>query len=90
MPAHFISAIAAALTEITERPVETVNETMRLDKDFDLDSYMFVQFLLTLEEKVPGLHFDPEAITQDGFNTVQTLLDYISERVVGAGQVEHA
>ncbi|MGD9918234.1 MAG: acyl carrier protein [Paenirhodobacter sp.] len=77
MSATTLKAIEAALSEVTERPVTGLTPETRFDRDLDLDSYMFVQFLLTLEDKIPGLRFDPEAIGQQEFNLASSLCDYI-------------
>jgi len=90
MEAKITTAIAAALSEITERPITNITPEMRFDRDFDLDSYMFVQFLLAMEDHIPGLRFDPEAISQAGFNTMKSLTDYIVERVPEQKEVAHA
>lgn len=74
-------AIAEVLSDVTERPVEQIDPEARFDKDFDLDSYMFVQFLLSLEDKIPNLRFDPESIGQAGFNTMGSLVQHIADRV---------
>ncbi|QBF29659.1 acyl carrier protein [Thalassococcus sp. S3] len=90
MDPKIADAIAAALSEVTERPVSNVTADMRFDRDFDLDSYMFVQFLLGLEDKVPGLRFDPESIGQAGFNTMGSLADHIAGRVSATGEMADA
>ncbi|MBT9245961.1 acyl carrier protein (plasmid) [Gemmobacter fulvus] len=79
MTTPFITAIETALTEVVGRPVTGLVPETRFDRDLDLDSYMFVQFLLALEDQVPGLRFDPEAIGQHEFNLVSSLCDYIAQ-----------
>ena len=90
MTQHIYAAIAEALSELTERPVHEVTGDMRFDRDFDLDSYMFVQFLLSLEDRIAGLHFDPEAIGQAGFNKMESLVAYIAERSATPEVAENA
>lgn len=90
MTAMIAAAIAEALSEVTERPVTAIDTNARLDKDYDLDSYMFVQFLLSLEDKIPGLRFDPEQIGQAGFNSMASLVDHIAARVAPAEAVLNA
>lgn len=51
----------------------------RFDRDLDLDSYLFGQFLLVLEDHLPGLRFDPEAIGQHESNLVSSLCSYIAQ-----------
>ena len=80
------TAIAEVLTEVLERPVSDLRPEMRFDRDFDLDSYMFVQFLLGLEDKLPGLRFDPETIGQAGFNTMENLVQHVEASLARAEQ----
>ncbi|WP_320203660.1 acyl carrier protein [Agrobacterium rosae] len=80
------SAITVALSEVTERHVPPVTGEMRLDRDFDLDSFMFVQFLLSLEDKIGDLRFDPMSIGQADFNSVGNLVEYISAQVYDGAQ----
>lgn len=80
------SAINAALSEVTERPVSALTGEMRLDRDFDLDSFMFVQFLLSLEERIDNLRFDPMSIGEADFNSVGNLVTYISNQVYAGVQ----
>lgn len=89
MDARITMMIEEALSEVTERPVSGLKPETRFDRDFDLDSYIFVQFLLTLEDKIEGLRFDPDAIGQNEFNVAASLVDYILLRI-GQSQVEHA
>lgn len=81
-----ISAIEAALSEVVEQSVTGITSDMKLDQDFDLDSFMFVQFLLSLEDKVKGLRFDPSALGQADFNSVGNLATYISAQVFAGAQ----
>jgi acyl carrier protein len=66
-----------ALSEVLERPVGELTPEMQIDRTFDLDSVMFVQFLLAVEDRVPGLRFDPEALAEASFNNVSALLSYL-------------
>lgn len=78
-------AIENALTEVTERPVLRLTADMELDREFDLDSFMFVQFLMSLEDKVDNLRFDPLVLGENDFNSVGNLATYISSQTqVGA------
>lgn len=79
MTSTFVAAIETALTEVVGRPVTGLTPDTRFDRDLDLDSYMFVQFLLALEDQIPGLRFDPEAIGQHEFNLVSSLCSYIAQ-----------
>ena len=77
MSLSHLTIIQDALSETLERSVPEVTAEMRIDRDFDLDSVMFVQFLLALEDRVPGLRFDPEALTEASFNSVGALVDFL-------------
>ncbi|MGH0003894.1 acyl carrier protein [Pseudovibrio ascidiaceicola] len=82
--------IVAALSEVLERPVPDLQPETRFDRDFDMDSYIFVQFLLALEDRIPSLRFDPDAIGQHEFNMVSSLVDYIEQRTGSTAEPEHA
>lgn len=72
-----VAAVEAALSEVMDRPVSDLSDEMKLDRDFDLDSFMFVQFLLSLEDKIGNLRFDPMSFGQVDLNSVGTLVEYI-------------
>jgi acyl carrier protein len=71
-----LSAVNEALNDIMSSTVSVSLET-DFNEDLDLDSVLFVQFLLTLEEKIPGLMFEPDQIDQDAFTTVGKLISWI-------------
>ncbi|WP_219094154.1 acyl carrier protein [Pseudomonas sp. UMAB-40] len=75
-----LSAVNEALNDIMSSAVSVSLET-DFNEDLDLDSVLFVQFLLTLEEKVPGLMFEPDQIDQDAFTTVGKLISWIEQHV---------
>ncbi|KNH29551.1 phosphopantetheine-containing protein [Pseudomonas syringae] len=75
-----LSAVNEALSDIMSSAVSVSLET-DFNEDLDLDSVLFVQFLLTLEEKVPGLMFEPDQIDQDAFTTVGKLISWIEQHV---------
>jgi acyl carrier protein len=74
---QILQTIQDALSEVVEEPVANLSMTTDLQRDLDLDSIRFVQFLLTLEDKVPGLLFNPDTLTQSSFNRVESLIAYI-------------
>jgi acyl carrier protein len=74
---RILQAIEDALSEVLDERVVALSPATDLQRDLDLDSIRFVQFLLTLEEKVPGLLFNPDTITQTSFNRVDSLIRYI-------------
>ncbi|CRM26637.1 MULTISPECIES: acyl carrier protein [Pseudomonas] len=77
---HLLLAVNEALNDIMSSAV-SVNLETDFNEDLDLDSVLFVQFLLTLEEKVPGLMFEPDQIDQDAFTTVGKLISWIEQHV---------
>jgi len=74
---QILQTIKDALSEVLEEPVTRLSTTTDLLADLDLDSIRFVQFLLTLEDKIPGLLFNPDTLNQSAFNRVETLIGYI-------------
>lgn len=74
---QLLQTIQDALSEVLEEPVRNLSMTTDLQSDLDLDSIRFVQFLLTLEDKIPGLLFNPDTLSDSSFNRVESLIDYI-------------
>lgn len=74
---QMLQTIQDALSEVLEERVTNLSMDTDLQSDLDLDSIRFVQFLLTLEDKVPGLQFNPDTLNQSSFNRVETLIGYI-------------
>ncbi|AUH01227.1 acyl carrier protein [Pectobacteriaceae bacterium CE70] len=81
-----LDAIKLALDEVLDGEPVVLTDTTRFDEDLDLDSVSFVQFLLTLEDNIDGLMFDPDQISQQSFNTVGTLVAYIESYTCTAQQ----
>jgi acyl carrier protein len=77
---HLLLAVNEALNDIMSSAVSVSLDT-DFNDDLDLDSVLFVQFLLTLEEKVPGLMFEPDQINQDAFTTVGKLISWIEQHL---------
>lgn len=77
---NLLSAVNEALNEVLTSKI-TVTPQTDFNNDLDLDSVLFVQFLLLLEDKVPGLMFEPDQINQDAFTTVGKLIAWISEHL---------
>ncbi|MCU1748596.1 acyl carrier protein [Pseudomonas sp. 6D_7.1_Bac1] len=77
---RLLLAVNEALNDIMSSAVSVSLET-DFNEDLDLDSVLFVQFLLTLEEKVPGLMFEPDQINQDAFTTVGKLINWIEQHL---------
>jgi acyl carrier protein len=76
---EILHAIQDALSEVLEERITNLSEMSDLQIDYDLDSIMFVQFLLTLEDKVHGLEFNPDVVNESSFNNVGTLIEYINK-----------
>jgi acyl carrier protein len=74
---QILQTIQDALSEVLEEPVANLSMATDLQSDLDLDSIRFVQFLLTLEDKVPGLLFNPDTLNESSFNRVENLVGYI-------------
>lgn len=77
---HLLLAVNEALNDVMSSSV-SVNLDTDFNDDLDLDSVLFVQFLLTLEEKVPGLMFEPDQINQDAFTSVGKLIAWIEQHL---------
>jgi acyl carrier protein len=74
---RILQSIEDALSEVLDERVANLSMATDLQRDLDLDSVRFVQFLLTLEDKVPGLMFNPDTLTESSFNRVESLIGYI-------------
>ncbi|OSN03990.1 acyl carrier protein [Lonsdalea iberica] len=72
-----LNVIQQALQDVLETPLLAVTETTRFEEDLDLDSVNFVQFLLTLEDSIEGLMFDPDHISQHSFSSVGSLVEWL-------------
>ncbi|OSN10214.1 phosphopantetheine-containing protein [Lonsdalea iberica] len=72
-----LNVIQQALQDVLETPSLAVTETTRFEEDLDLDSVNFVQFLLTLEDSIEGLMFDPDHISQHSFSSVGSLVEWL-------------
>ena len=74
-----LQAIQDALSEVLEERVTDLSLATDLQSDIDIDSVRFIQFLLALEEKIPGLLFNPDTLNESSFNRVDTLVEYIEQ-----------
>ena len=72
-----LNTVREALSEVLEYDVKALTPEMEIDREFDLDSVMFVQFLLSVEDRIPGLRFDPDVLAEASFNNVASLLAFI-------------
>jgi acyl carrier protein len=80
----YLRHIELALSEVLEQPVSGLTEHSHLETDLDLDSVTFMQFLLTLEDRIPGLMFNPDQLAQEDFNQVGSLLKYLASQHVSS------
>lgn len=69
--------LRAVLTEILSEDPGPITAATRLTEDLDLDSIRFVQFLLALEERVPGLEFNQETLSDLSFDDAGSLVAHI-------------
>lgn len=72
-----LDVIKQALQDVLETPSLDVTKSTRFEEDLDLDSVNFVQFLLTLEDSIEGLMFDPDQISQHSFSSVGALAEWL-------------
>lgn len=70
--------LRTVLTEILAEDPGPLSDAMRLTEDLDLDSIRFVQFLLALEERVPGLEFNQDTLTDHSFENVGSLVAHVA------------
>lgn len=54
-----------------------IAEATALTRDLNMDSSLFIELLMTLEDHIEGLRFDPENLNKDDFETVGSLARYI-------------
>lgn len=76
----YLHQIKLALSEVLEQEVSGLTETTNLVTDLDLDSVAFMQFLLVLEDRIPGLLFDPDQLAEEDFNQLGSLLKYMADQ----------
>lgn len=73
-----IEKIKLSLSEVMNlEETSSITSETRLAEDLDMDSSMFIELLMTLEDHVEGLTFDPETLKKDDFKTVASLATYI-------------
>lgn len=78
MSSENLEIVRQALSEVLEYEVTDLDPDMQIDREFDLDSVMFVQFLLSVEDRVEGLQFDPDVLAESSFNKVSSLLEFLT------------
>ncbi|WP_264212370.1 acyl carrier protein [Leisingera thetidis] len=79
-----LAKIQDVLCQVTGENMDAVTASTDLENDLDLDSILFVQFLLALEDVVPGLEFSQETLAEANFTTIGCLAGFIAENSDGA------
>lgn len=82
-----LEIIRSCLSQVLETDVPELSEDCQLDKVVDLDSVMFIQFLLCLEDNIPGLRFDPENLAEEAYNDIGRLLDFLDSATIQQNKV---
>jgi acyl carrier protein len=74
-----LANIQTVLAQVTGENTSEVTAATNLENDLDLDSILFVQFLLALEDVIPGLEFNQETMAEANFTTIGALMAFIDE-----------
>ena len=70
------------LRSILKKPdLAELTDGTRLFEDLNLDSTSTLEFLIALEEVIPGLIIDPDTLQLEHFKTVGNLVGYIRENI---------
>lgn len=69
--------ILNALEAVTDQSTSALKYDTDIADELDLDSIQFVQFLLTLEDAVPGLEFTQETLSDAAFTTLGDIADFV-------------
>lgn len=72
-----LDIIRSTLSEVANADFSKITVATDIANDLDLDSILFVQFLLALEEKIPGLEFNQETLSEVSFTTIGTLVAHV-------------
>lgn len=72
-----LGTIRIVLSEVMQEDVGPLSPETDIATDLDLDSILFVQFLLVLEDRVPGLEFNQETLAEMAFDTIGSLVEHI-------------
>ena len=72
-----LTLIRETLNEVLKDDVGPISRDTDIARDLDLDSILFVQFLLALEEVVPGLEFTQETLGAATLTDVGSLVDFV-------------
>ena len=80
-----VEKIRISLAEVLNlQDFSTIQGSTRLSEDLDLDSSLFIQLLMTIEDHIPGLMFDPQTLKREDFLSVENLASYIHKVTVSA------
>lgn len=77
-----LTIIRTVLSEVMQEDVGPITMDTDLSADIDLDSILFVQFLLALEERLPGLEFNQETLTELAFHRVGSLVEHLDNHLL--------
>lgn len=69
--------ILDVLATVTGEDTAALTRETDIADDLDLDFILFVQFLLSLEDVIPGLQFTQETLAEASFTTLGSLLDFV-------------
>ena len=81
MQANYFPEIALAIEDVLGVPVDALTADVSFQDDVNLDSMMFVQFLVALEDRIPAFRFDDQELDFDAYKNVGSLSDCIVARV---------
>ena len=74
--------IISCLGELLElEKTDHIKPETRLAEDLDLDSSLFIELLMVIEDHFEGIVFDPENLKQDDFSTVASLSGYVESLI---------
>lgn len=59
-----------------------INTSTHLERDLGFESGLYIELIMYLEEKTPGLVLDPATLELKNFETVGTLSSYIELQLV--------
>lgn len=73
-----LDLIRSVLADVTKQDVPVLTADTDIVEELDLDSILFVQFLLALEDHVEGLEFNQETLTEANLNIAGDLADFVN------------
>ncbi|MEZ5771187.1 MAG: phosphopantetheine-binding protein [Defluviimonas denitrificans] len=73
-----LARIKDALATVSGEDTSDITLATDIGADLDLDSILFVQFLLALEDGFPGLEFSQETLVEASFDTIGSVAAFIA------------